>query len=309
MLSPWLQPSAINSPLQAAGSLGIGGYDSSSSLDKRDFMEGTGKDAKLKTNMSTRDTVNDWKTVAETVTNALGNRSPYYIIGEIPDDNFATKYSKYLGEFGGAVRAVVDFWTGKEQEGVIIDCLGDVSGTIGIEVTANPILYKASTVADGRMRKPTVVKAVVGVSNYNNDDLIDMGIDTLSAIDPTGLLGKAANMLVNGGETRAQAALYKLRWLQENGKPFKVYTPHGLYENMVIQTIEPVTNAGTMDMLFANITFIEIIYAQPYFSNPGDASTTPIRDNVVETNPYGLEEGLKDSYSWASKKIGGLFGE
>ena len=292
-LSPWLQPSAINSPLQAAGSLGFGGYDNSNTLDKRNNGDP----------MGTRNKVNEYKTVADTITNALGNRSPYYIIGEIPDDNLVAQYSKYLGQFGGAVRAVSDLIMGKEQEGVIIDGLGDISGNISIELTTNPILFKGSSVADGRLRKPNVVKAVVGVSNFNNDDIIDMAVDTLATLDPTGLLGEAANTLINGGNTRAQAALYKLRWLQENGKPFKVYTPHGFYENMLITTIEPVTNAGTMDMLFASITFTEIIYARPYYSNPGDAAPVPVRENVVETN----NSGVIDVASNIGKKIGNLF--
>lgn len=300
-LSPWLQPSAINSPLQAAGSLGFGGYDNSNTLDKRNNGDP----------MGTRNKVNEYKTVADTITNALGNRSPYYIIGEIPSETgeLIDKYGKFLGQFGGAVRAVSDLITGKEQEGVIIDCLGDVSGNISIELTTNPILFKGSNIADGRLRKPNVVKAVVGVSNFNNDDMIDMAIDTISALDPTGLLGGAINMLTNSGNTRAQTALYKLRWLQENGKPFKVYTPHGMYENMVITTIEPVTNAGTMDMLFASITFTEIIYAQPYFSNPGDTAAVPVRENVVETSGEGLLSWDSNSGTLSNigKKIGSLF--
>ena len=97
MLSPWLQPSAINSPLQAAGSLGIGGYDDSNTLDKRNNGDP----------MGTRNKINEYKTIADTITNALGNRSPYYIIGEIPSETgeIVDKYGKFLGQFGGAVRA------------------------------------------------------------------------------------------------------------------------------------------------------------------------------------------------------------
>lgn len=310
MLSPWFQPSAINSPLQAAGYLGYGGSREEKSLDKRNWMSGTGAKATVETSMATRDKINEYRTIAETITNAFGNRSPYYIIGEIPEDNYVTRYSKYFGQFGGAVRAVSDLFTGKKQEGVIIDCLGDVSGNISIELTTNPILFKGSNIADGRLRKPNVVKAVVGVSNFNNDDIIDMAVDTLSALDPTGgLLSEGVNTLINNGNTRAQTALYKLRWLQENGKPFKVYTPHGMYENMVITTIEPVTNADTMDMLFASVTFTEIICAQPYFSNPGDTAAVPVRENVVQTNKDGLLDWDKKSSTLSNigKKIGSMF--
>lgn len=273
-LSPWLQPSAINSPLQAAGSLGWGGYDNSNTLDKRNNGDP----------METRNKINEYKTIAETITNALGNRSPYYIIGEIPSKTgeMIDKYGKFLGQFGGAVRAVSDLVTGKKQEGVIIDCLGDIQGEIGIEFTNNPVLYKTNQSADGRLRKPNVVSAVVAVSNFNNDDLFGMALDTVSSIDPTGLVGNALNMLFEDGNTRAQNALYKLRGLQETGEAFKVYTPHGMYENMLIESIKPLTNASTMDMLYATITFKEVIFSQPYFTSAEEARAVPARKNIKE---------------------------
>lgn len=279
MLSPWLQPSAINSPLQAAGSLGFGGYDNAGSLDKRNGDS-----------MSTRNKINEYATIAETITNALGSRSPYYIIGEIPQTNFVTKYSKFLGRFGGAVRAVSDLITGKEQEGVIIDCLGDIQGDISVEFTSNPVLYKTNNSGDGRLRKPNVVSAIVAVSNFNNDDVVGMAMDTVSALDPTGLLGNALNILVENGNTRAQNALYKLRGLQETGKAFKVYTPHGMYENMLIESIKPVTNANSMDMLYATITFKEVIFSQPYYTSAKEGRIVPARENLVETDSGNIIE-------------------
>lgn len=273
MLSPWLQPSAINSPLQAAAALGFGGYDNNGSLDKRDG------DA-----MAIRNRINEYKTIADTITNALGNRSPYYIIGEIPSETgeLIDKYGKWLGSFGGAVRAVSDLVTGKKQDGVIIDCLGDINGEISIEFTNNPVLYKTNQSADGRLRKPNVVNAVVAVSNFNNDDLFGMALDTFGALDPSGLVGGALNALLEDGNTRAQNALYKLRGLQETGEAFKVYTPHGTYENMLIESIKPLTNASTMDMLYATITFKEVIFSQPYFSSARESKAVPARKNIKE---------------------------
>ena len=107
-LSPWLQPSAINSPLQAASSLGIGDYGKADSLDKRDWIvdkNAPAKDTKIETAMSTRDKINEYKTVAETITNALGNRSPYYIIGEIPwesDNSWWGRHVEDLTKFLGS---------------------------------------------------------------------------------------------------------------------------------------------------------------------------------------------------------------
>lgn len=299
MLSPWLQPSAINSPLQAAGSLGIGGYDNSSTLDKRNNDDP----------MGTRNKINEYKTIADTITNALGNRSPYYIIGEIPSETgeIVDKYGKFLGQFGGAVRAVTDLFTGKKQEGVIIDCLGDVNGEISVEFTNNPVLFTGSVITNGRMRKPNIVTAVVAVSNFNNDDLLGMTLDTMSAIDPTGLVGNALNVLFEDGNTRAQNALYKLRGLQETGEPFKVYTPHGMYENMLIKSIKPLTNASSMDMLLASIVFEEIIFAQPYYTDAKEAKASPARENIIETQNGDILDKAGKMGNNALDKIKNLF--
>lgn len=299
MLSPWLQPSAINSPLQAAGYSGIGGYDDSNTLDKRNNGDP----------MGTRNKINEYKTIADTITNALGNRSPYYIIGEIPSETgeIVDKYGKFLGQFGGAVRAVTDLFTGKKQEGVIIDCLGDVNGEISVEFTNNPVLFTGSVITNGRMRKPNIVTAVVAVSNFNNDDLFGMTLDTISAIDPTGLVGNALNILFEDGNTRAQNALYKLRGLQETGEPFKVYTPHGMYENMLIKSIKPLTNASSMDMLLASIVFEEIIFAQPYYTDAKEAKASPARENIIETQNGNISDKAEKMGSNALDKIKNLF--
>ena len=68
---------------------------------------------------------------------------------------------------------------------------------------------------------------------YLADGVLGEGILTASSGKLLGkrrILSKGLiNQFVNGGSTRAQAALYRLRWLMENGKPFTVYTPHGIY--------------------------------------------------------------------------------
>lgn len=212
--------------------------------------------------------VNTVSSVADTISNALGNRNPYYIIGEIPEEaQWGKTAEKYLGSVGSAVRAVSKLYNGVVQEGVIIDCLGDVDGESSVEFTQNPIMYVTSGVTDSRMRKPATVTAIVAVSNYMSDSVLEEITDSVaSAIDVTG--GWATKMLTSnlfyGGNTRAQYALYRLRWLMENGKPFTVYTPHGIYENMLIKSIKPRTDESKMDMLYATIEFEEIIMYTTY---------------------------------------------
>jgi hypothetical protein len=231
-----------------------------------------GNDALDKRNAGMREglsgLVNTVSSVSDTMSNALGNRNPYYIIGEIPEEaEWGKTAEKYLGAVGGAVRAISKLVNGVVQEGVIIDCLGDVDGESSVEFTQNPIMYVTNNITDSRMRKPATVTAVVAVSNYNSDSIIEQAVNSLAgAADITG--GWMTNVLTSnlfyGGNTRAQYALYRLRWLMENGSPFTVHTPHGIYENMLIKSIKPRTDDTKMDMLYATIEFEEIIMYATY---------------------------------------------
>lgn len=231
-----------------------------------------GSDALDKRNAGMREglsgLVNTVSSVSNTISNALGNRNPYYIIGEIPEEaEWGKTAEKYLGALGGAVRAVSKIVNGVAQEGVIIDCLGDVDGETAVEFTQNPIMYVTNNVTDSRLRKPATVTAVVAVSNYNSDSIIEQATNSLvSAVDITGgwLTNVLTSNLFYGGNTRAQYALYRLKWLMENGKPFTVHTPHGIYENMLIKSIKPRTDDTKMDMLYATIEFEEIIMYATY---------------------------------------------
>ena len=231
-----------------------------------------GSDALDKRNAGMREglsgLVNTVSSVSNTISNALGNRNPYYIIGEIPEEaKWGKTAEKYLGALGGAVRAVSKIVNGVAQEGVIIDCLGYVDGETAVEFTQNPIMYVTNNVTDSRLRKPATVTAVVAVSNYNSDSIIEQATNSLvSAVDITGgwLTNVLTSNLFYGGNTRAQYALYRLKWLMENGKPFTVHTPHGIYENMLIKSIKPRTDDTKMDMLYATIEFEEIIMYATY---------------------------------------------
>lgn len=245
--------------------------------------------------------VNTVSSLAETMSNALGNRNPYYVIGEIPDESdWGTVAEKYGGAIGGAVRAVTKLAYGTAQEGVIIDCLGDVDGESVVEFTQNPIMYVTSNVTDSRMRKPSTVTAVVAVSNYRSDSIIEEATSSLArAADITSgwLTDVLTSSFFYGGNTRAQYALYRLRWLMENGKPFTVYTPHGIYENMLIKSIKPRTDENKMDMLYATIEFEEVIMYSTYKQtvNGIESPKNPARSSVSEGSSVG---------KWIRQKLG-----
>ena len=282
MLSPYLKPESINGGIGASSKLVTNVlYGSDDALDKRNSESSMWvKAVKI---------IDAAKDVAETISNSLGIRSPYFVIGEIPRmAGTKTIWSSNDRAALGVIRAVAQdralIAGGNEQEGVIIDCLGDVNADISVEFTHRPIFYQSSTVIDSRVRKPVVIKATVAVSNHLSDDIKGQGLTQAANLDATGALELTKNELLYGGNTRAQYALYKLRWLMENGKPFTVYTPHGYYENMLIQSIKPQTNESTMEMLLCDIVYQEAILTAPYGSKTDLEKRSLQRKNVVDTS-------------------------
>lgn len=291
MLSPYLKPEAINGgmgvPTKTVASLLYGSTDA---LDKRN-SEGSlwAKAVKV---------IDAAKDISETIANTMGIRSPYFVIGEIPKKaGTKTIWSSQERAALGVIRAISQdysiFAGGNEQEGVIIDCLGDISADIAVEFTQRPIFYQSSTVIDSRVRKPVVIKATVAVSNHLSDDLKGQALTQAANLDATGALEGLKNDLLYGGNTRAQYALYKLRWLMENGRPFTVYTPHGYYTNMLIQSIRPQTNETTMDMLLCEIVYQEAIMTAPYASKDELKKRSLERKNVMSTDAKDTKWGGK----------------
>lgn len=233
-------------------------------------------------------TVTNW---ADEISKIAGTRNPMYMIGDVYKDDLLEfgpegdkkNYSKYVpDQVKGLVRAVSQFTENddnKIQQGVIIDGIGDVAGEISVEMPKNPFLYRASGISDQRVRNPNVVKMRVMVSNYLQDGLSDIVVDALSGLDPTGL---TKNVLSEGGNTRAQQALYKLRYIQETGKPFTVHTPHGIYEQMLIKSIRPKTNATNMDMLDAEIEFVEVLMYAPLSKYDQQLARNNIKPTTTE---------------------------
>lgn len=223
--------------------------------------------------------------VASEISNALGYRAPMYTIGEIPAEG-TEEVSKWLPDsLGNVVRAIGDAISGNEQDGVIIDGIEDFSGSFKMDLPKNSMLYRSSGITDQRVRTPCECKMKVYVSNYLSDDLLGSLTNQINALDPTGLLGKVTdNLLRSGGNTRAQNALYKLRSIQETGKPFRVYTPHCVYENMILKDITISTDADTMDTLVAELTFVELLMYAPN----GTISKMADRKSVVKTDQQGL---------------------
>lgn len=251
-----------------------------------------------------RDWVDVAKEYANGIENLLGTRPPMYKIGQI-DAVSSQDVSNVFGETAGAwvnklaggvtstVARAVSAFDSNTQEGVIIDGFDTFDGDISVDMPSNPMLYR-SNILDQRIRTPNTVTIKVYVSNYLTDDIIDSAINFVASQDPTGILGSLSTAYAYGGNTRAQRALYKLRSIQETGKPFTVYTPHGVYENMLIKQIKPTTGASSIDMLEATITFQEVLF---YYTESSLATTQmPSRTNIAETSTiYGK---IKNKFGW-----------
>lgn len=271
-----------------------------------------GKDGLDKRNSDGRETltgvINTVSSVADTISNALGNRNPYYIIGEVPNEDKIGEFAeKYLGNIGGAVRAVTKLVNGTKQEGVIIDCLGDVDGSSSVEFTQNPIMYVTNSVTDSRLRKPASVSAVIAVSNYLSDDILAETVKSVAgAADITGgwMTSVLTSNLFYGGNTRAQYALYRLRWLMENGVPFTVHTPHGIYENMLIKSIKPRTDDTKMDMLYATIEFEEIIMYTTY-KQTASGKESPIMParKAITGESASISSKASSAWNWVKNRF------
>lgn len=299
-LSPYIKPSVLNGGLFGSPKGLTGAYANS---------YGTGKDFDKRNGSSDlTERISNFKTVMEMLANTVGTRSPYYKIGEIQGTAVGQWASRYLqNSLGNVVRAitdVVDAVTGDGQPGVVIDGFGTVSGKIDVELTKNPVVFVSNAVTDSRMRNPNTVDMTVYVSNYYNDDGLGAAVDYLTAFDPRGIAKEAINVLANGGNTRAQGALYNLRRIQEQGKPFTVYTPHGVYENMLIKSISPRTTAENVDMLECDIVFQELIMYEPYYDDES-AKKFPIRTNILSSDDASTLTKLtsKSTYTGAFEKV------
>lgn len=282
--------SSMTSELNSGTLFSLGGEDA---FDKN-------KSAGLSTIANWVDIASD---VASEVSNMLGYRAPMYTIGEIPNAG-TEEASQWLPDsLGNVVRAVSDLvGYESEQDGVIIDGIGTFDGKFSMELPKNAMLYRSSGITDQRVRTPSECKMTVYVSNHLSDDILGSVANQINALDPTGLLEKVTdNILRDGGNTRAQQALYKLRRIQENGKPFKVYTPHCVFENMIIKDVMVKTDETSMDTLVADITFVELLM----YTTNGSLARMPTRENIIDSSSTSFSRVNDIAKSSWSKVFGG----
>lgn len=228
------------------------------------------------------------------VSNALGMKNNMYVIGRYEETSIGSNGSWLTNRINqiknsltsGLTRAV-SYWTnGEEQNGVIIDGFDNFKGDISVALPDNPVMYDTSVV-DQVVRNPNRISMRVYVDLMHSDDAVQNIMQSV-ANSFGGLAGTLMNAVTGNTMNRVQKALNDLQWIQENGKPFKVYTPHKVYNSMMIERIVPVNDQKMNEILVADITFKEIIPTQ-YLGEGG--KTTARKTASAPVNAFAKAVG------------------
>lgn len=192
---------------------------------------------------------------------AAGLKNNMYVIGryEEPINENTTMLGRLGQKADKYITRAVSYWTGddKTQNGVIIDGFDNFKGDISVALPDNPVMYDTSVV-DQVVRNPNRISMRVYVDLVHTDDIVQNVLQSF-ANSFAGLPGTIMNALTGEQMNRVQKALNNLQWIQENGNPFKVYTPHKVYDNMMIEKIAPINDQKMNEILAADIVFKEII--------------------------------------------------
>ena len=225
-----------------------------------------------------------------------GQKKPEYTIGKI-DTQTDRDIENNMGFWGKGIagtvaKAVASIDNDGQERGVIIDGYDNIKGERKIALPSQPVMYRPD-MNNTRVPQPDIVSMRVYVSNEYSDNMLDGLVDSaMSAFNGMG------NLIVGTNQTRAQKAFSELTWIQRYGVPFKVYTVHGVYENMLIQSLSPTNDKTTNDLLTVDIVFKEIILTQSL----EDGAKTPAR-----SEPSAIVNGFAEKVGWVKNKISSLF--
>lgn len=193
---------------------------------------------------------------------AVGLKDNMHVIGRYEEDEKKDFLGRLVSPITTAYSRAISYWGGgeKDQTGVIIDGYDNFRGDISVALPENPVMYKTSVI-DQVVRNPNRISMRVYVDLVHSDDIVQNIMQSV-ANSFGGLGGTLLNAISGNTMNRVQKALSGLQWIQENGRPFKVYTPHKVYDNMMIEKIAPINDQKMNEILAADITFKEIIPIQ-----------------------------------------------
>lgn len=207
--------------------------------------------------------IGDLQNILTDLSGAAGAKNNMYVIGRLEEENVAYNWlDKQFKNVSNYMARAVSYWGAgeKDQTGVIIDGFDNFRGDISVALPDNPVMYDTS-VTEQVVRNPNRLTMRVYVDLMHSDDIVQNVMQSV-ANSLGGLAGTIMNAIGDTKMNRAQKALNGLQWIQEYGSPFKVYTPHKVYENMMIEKIAPINDQKLNEILAADITFKEIIPTQ-----------------------------------------------
>lgn len=229
-------------------------------------------------------TISNIQEIFTDLSHAAGMKNNMYVIGRYEEP--INENTTFLGRLGQQadryITRAISYWTGDKnaQNGVIIDGFDNFRGDISVALPDNPVMYDTSVV-DQVVRNPNRISMRVYVDLIHTDDIVQNILQSF-ANSFAGLSGTILNAITGEKMNRVQKALSGLQWIQENGRPFKVYTPHKVYDNMMIERISPLNDQKMNEILAADITFKEIIPTQSLgYQNKTTARIAP--SNFVST--------------------------
>lgn len=193
---------------------------------------------------------------------ALGAKDNMHVIGRYEEDEDKGFLGRLVAPVTTAVSRAISYWGAGEEDqtGVIIDGYDNFRGDISVALPDNPVMYDTS-VCDQVVRNPNRVTMRVYVDLVHSDDILQNIMQSV-ANSFGGLGGTLLNAISGNTMNRAQKALSGLQHIQEFGRPFKVYTPHKVYDHMMIEKISPINDQKMNEILAADITFKEIVPTQ-----------------------------------------------
>ena len=209
--------------------------------------------------------IGDIQNILSDLSGALGMKDNMHVIGRIEQtttDNFNDDFvGRAMKQINTNIVTAVSYFTGDlQQGGVIIDGFDNFQGDISVALPDMPVMYETA-VKDQVVRNANRISMRVYVDLMHTDDVVQ-NIKQAFANSLGGLGGTIMNALTGEKLNRAQKALEGLQYIQEFGRPFKVYTPHKVYDNMMIEKIAPINDQKMNEILAADITFKEIIPTQ-----------------------------------------------
>lgn len=163
---------------------------------------------------------------------------------------------------------------GTERELLILDMTTNISHGNEVSITENPI-ESGATIGDHVQLQPKIVsfegimssapitlgQAIVGnvagvipaIGGFGN---------TLGGALVSGAVATLGGLLLNGGDNRVQEALNSMLEIQEKAILVTLITGLRSYNNMILQSFQPIENAQIGDSLSFTATFKEVSIVQ-----------------------------------------------